>query len=293
MKYLVLGSNGFIGRYIVKELCEKAKPDDVVLGVTRNKTEEIITKNSLLNFMPYGCDLTDAESVKSLMDLYNPDVIFAFHGCATVSSPPDKIWSSNVCTTFNLLEHAPEGCRFVLASSINAKDLSTIYAVSKRTSEDLVECYTVNGLIKGVSLRLCAVAGAYNSHGVVKAVVDKFMKDDEVNLLTNSKKPITYVKEVAEKTVSVLDRFNFDKYCQLNLIPEDSIYVSDIADIVKNILKSNKKVNFSGQSWIGDKQNVYVESTLIDYKMFGHSFSDEAVEKSVRDILKLEYGVDI
>jgi nucleoside-diphosphate-sugar epimerase len=248
--------------------------------------------------MSYECDLTDAKSVKNLIDLYEPDTIFAFHGCATVSSPPDKIWIANVDTTFNLLQYAPKDCRFILASSLNAAHAKTVYASSKIASEALVECYSRQKQIKGTSVRLCAVAGAGNSHGVVKAVVDKFMdkSTDKVQLLTDSEKPFLYVVDAAQKIVSLVETGGWKPGIGevLNLCPYGNMYVSEIVSIVRKLTSIDKEASFTKQSWQGDDDIVVGYQDLPSQRVFGKIDSSPiAVEKAVKDILEQEYGVKV
>jgi nucleoside-diphosphate-sugar epimerase len=299
MRYLITGSGGFIGRYIFEELKKQSKPGDVIVGVNRSSKFDynttVFQNDSYTYNYKVRCDLENPDEVYQLMQNAKPDVIFHFAGCATVSSPPDKIWIANVDTTFNLLQYAPKGCKFILASSINAEKNNTVYAASKIAAETLVETYTSSGDVKGVSVRLCAVAGAGNSHGVVKAVIDKFMREDEVRLLTNSYKPITYVQEIAEKIVNLVDNKDiFKSYNQFNMVANDSISVSEIADIAKYLLKSNKKFTFTNTSWTGDEQYVAIRQTIEEYGIYGELMCcDEAVEKAMKDILEQEYGVKV
>lgn len=230
-----------------------------------------------------------------LADL-KPDVIFHFAGCATVSSPPDRIWSSNVDTTFNLLQHAPQGCRFILASSINAAKLDTVYSASKRSAEVLVESYSRENKVKGISVRLCAVAGAYNTHGVVKAVMEKLMRDDEVRLLTDSCKPFLYIVDAVKKIIDLqhLNTAWTSNGEVLELCPYGNISVSHIVNIAQNLIGINKKFYFSDESWLGDNDYVLYSRSLPSQKIFGDiDLSHIAVEKAIKDILKYEYGVNV
>lgn len=293
MRYLVTGAGGFIGGWLYRTLANRAEENDVVVGISR-QSDQCYDPNKPSEL--YYSKLEDPLWVRRLLSDLKPDVIFHFAGCATVSSPPDKIWSSNVDTTFNLLQYAKKGCRFILASSINAERLDTVYAASKRSAENLVEAYSRNNDINGVSVRLCAVAGAYNTHGVVKSVVDKLMKDDEVKLLTDSCKPFLYVVDAVDKIISLTtpNVMWSSNGRVLDLCPCGNMYVSGIVDIAKRLSGIDKRFYFTNESWQGDIDNVLYYPSYASDKLFGHiDLSHIAVEKAIRDILKLEYGVNV
>lgn len=293
MRYLVTGAGGFIGEWLHRTIANRAEENDIVVGISR-QADKCYDPDK--NFGLCYSELDKPQWVKRLLADLKPDVIFHFAGCATISSPPDKIWSSNVDTTFNLLQYAPKGCRFILASSINASHTNTVYAASKRSAENLVESYSRQNHIKGVSVRLCAVAGAYNTHGVVKAVVDKLMNDDEVRLLTDSCKPFLYVVDVVDKIIglkipSPLWTSNGEV---LELCPYGNVPVTYIVNTAKKLSGVDKKFYFTNESWCGDDDYVSYYPNYASEKVFGEiDSSDIAIQKAVKDILQLEYGVNI
>lgn len=295
MRYLVTGAGGFIGGWLYRTLINKAGENDVVIGITRSNEAKLCYEHGDPSGLYYS-ELEKPAWIRRLLFDLKPDVIFHFAGCATVSSPPDKIWSSNVDTTFNLLQYAPKGCRFILASSINAAILDTVYAASKRSAENLIESYSRQNHIDGVSVRLCAVAGAYNTHGVVKAVVEKLMKDNEVKLLTDSCKPFLYVRDVAEKIIGLTnpDRLWTSNGQILELCPYGNVPVTYIVNTAKKLSGIDKKFYFTNESWLGDDDYVSYYPNYASEKVFGEvDDSTIAVEKAIKDILNLEYGVTV
>ena len=98
-KIIITGINGFVGKNFLNVL-KKLSPDSQVYGVDRKfgKTDD---------FTSIKCDLTEKESVKSMLTEVLPDYIFHFAGTAF-----DKEWNNllngNVNSTLSLLESVVE-----------------------------------------------------------------------------------------------------------------------------------------------------------------------------------------
>ena len=105
-KILITGDRGFIGRNLVEYMVDKFDHNKNhqhsinILGQTR---------------------LEDFDKLKTLVQEINPEVIFHLAGIPIVKKDennPSKIIRSNIEGTLNLLEVAPQDCKFVFASTV-------------------------------------------------------------------------------------------------------------------------------------------------------------------------------
>jgi len=101
--FLVTGSTGLLGRYLVNEAGKYGK----VFGVARSKSN-------------FDCDLTKIEEVRSMIATIKPDVIL--HAAAMVDidvceNDQKNAWANNVLAVNNLLKViSPDSCMVFLSS---------------------------------------------------------------------------------------------------------------------------------------------------------------------------------
>lgn len=94
--YLVVGANGFLGSYMLKNILEKT--NDFIVAVARNI--EKVTENSRIKWI--SCDIANAVQVDELckeMEKYvNIKIIFlaAYHNPDMVEKNPQLAWNINV-----------------------------------------------------------------------------------------------------------------------------------------------------------------------------------------------------
>ena len=90
MKILITGANGFTGSHLVKYLQQNS--DLKLCCVSRNKTQD----------HDYVCDLTDYDSVNSLIQEIQPDQIYHLAGSFTNDYQVD--YANNVLSSKNILD---------------------------------------------------------------------------------------------------------------------------------------------------------------------------------------------
>lgn len=300
MKYLITGAGGFIGGYLYRRILDNAEEKDIVVGTSRkaDKCYEPGKPNGI-----YNSQLESSRWVDRLVSDLKPDVIFHFAGCATISSSAQSIWKSNVDTTLNLLDAISNVKydrfpKFILASSINARNNISPYAASKVAAEALVNAYTYQEYIVGMPIRFCAVAGAYNTHGAVRDIIRKILTVDNPEVFGNypgSKKPFLFVNDLVDIIMEITDNLNIVnslRFGSITVCPVDTISIADIINIVKKETGISKDVSFSGKTWKGDVNYVSPPDEikyLNRYSKLKPPLSYSAVEKAVRQTLEKEY----
>ena len=230
MKILVTGSTGFIGTYIVDQL---VKDGADVIAIGRSEEGELFHKKMGIPFV--GVDITKEED----FDKLPKDIEGVIH-CAGLLSidmyKPQDYLMTNTLGTFNLLEYCRktdvEKVVFAMThSNVNrATDViitedtpeqfsgpATPYIVSKIGAMKLIESYSRDYGIQGVSLRLPGVRG-YGSRfisfwkgkpeiSVFQMFVLKAMKGEPIEIWGEHKtvRDLVYVKDVVSGFIGALN----------------------------------------------------------------------------------------
>lgn len=173
-KVLVTGGVGYVGREIVRQLCDDS---GVEVHVLDNLTcgEHRLTQMDLTRFRLYRCDLRESREVKRILENVEPDVIFhlaAVHYIPACERAPCDAVAINVQGTVNLLD-AARSCRFVFASTAavyppsldaHVEDSAAlgpvdIYGYTKLHGEQYASYYHAAGRVDAVVVRLFNVVG--------------------------------------------------------------------------------------------------------------------------------------
>lgn len=287
MKYLMTGSSGVVGKYLIKELLSdpnKYSCEQIVALSRKNRYfyEDHPGKESALLLECYG-ELT--KNPLRLISQYRPSVIIHCAGIGTQASPAKDLWHANVDTTLNLLEACKvlDKVKFIYCSSIVVDhNPLNVYAASKIAGEALCRAYN-NGDFVTQIVRFPAVAGAGNKHGVVKAVIEKLLDKsiEKLNLLDNSRKPFIYAGQLAQKILQLITLSKGDIF---NFCPRNTITVEDIVKIAMMKTGLSKEVVFS------ENKHEYIEPVDVCGDIYG---SYTAIELAINDILVEDYNLVI
>jgi UDP-glucose 4-epimerase len=169
-RILVTGGNGYVGREVTSLLRESNTVCVVDLlrhgdwRVGGHGVERVVL------------DIRDGDMVDKVMTDFRPEVIVhlaAIHYIPECEAQPALTLSTNVMGTLNLLSSAPEGCRFVFASSgavyapsekpqceVSSEiGPSDIYGLSKLHGEHYVSYFARQRGLQAIILRLFNVIG--------------------------------------------------------------------------------------------------------------------------------------
>jgi UDP-glucose 4-epimerase len=264
VKALITGGDGLLGKALTNAL-QSYEVISTVAKVSRQQGISPCTLNHNIKYFEYYCALDNEAWVQCLFDSYKPDIIFHM---AAEQNTSHNCFQNNVQSTFNLIKHAPEGCRFVFASSSTVygnfsiiEDLfknqekvkarenfstqpTNAYGASKVACEALVNAYTSLGKIIGVSLRYCAIVSKESNRGLIPDIIKKLRSDSEILELwgkaPGSIKPFLHIDDTLHAALS-LGMHSTGVY---NIAPDDELSVSAVADIImqKLTIKKEKKM---------------------------------------------------
>lgn len=249
MKIFLTGSSGFIGKYLLEQLnklffCTKI----YVIQEPHIRSDKIV-------FLPGYC----RESHKfifryeeTLFKTHLNEVDFVIHlgGHSNPNIPYDKrnkVWGSNVEFTRKLLDGCENNQQFIFISSINANDTNSFYGLTKHISEELVNLYTAEKIIKGINLRLCAVGGPALTHGAIHSMIKEAKAQDVIHGYGNEPgnvKPYIHVSDVCNLIIECLGSGKTGTY---TVGTSDNISTLDIINLIQNQLGTHKPVEWVPQ----------------------------------------------
>lgn len=297
MKLLITGANGFLGSHF-KNHFEKS-----------NKVSEVLTISRKGDVTAH-IDILDEFKVRQFLREHKPDCII--HLAANPLTKldeknPTEIVQTNVIGTQNLLHYAPEGCRFLLASSIVVYgDLpnrfqehlvckpTSVYAVTKLAAEGLVNSYSSMNRVSGVSFRMCATVGKDLTHGIlmdfIRKAKDSNPKFPVLGAYPGTCKPYAHIDDI----VSAFELLMFDRSKingVYNACPSDEITAFQMANIVLNELKISKEIEFLGNEtiWKGDNKLIQASSANLETLGWNRKYqtSKDAVIKTIKEHINL------
>jgi UDP-glucose 4-epimerase len=314
MKVLVTGATGFLGQRLVADLLMSGSYE----LITMSKKPIFATRTK-----HYCCDLgfTNPDSkhysfFHKVCKSERPDVIFHLAGnplSRLDEQSPHSILVDNIIGTQKVLHYAPEGCRVVLASTVIVygdwllkdnpdaqyeesckTDPTSVYGMTKRAAESLVEIYTSSERINGVSLRLCATIGPNLTHGVIKDFMTK-LKSSSTHLeilgdAPGSTKPYCHIDDA----ISALKLVGFsDLSGEFNVVPDDTITIEKLAYCVMDNFNIQKPIKWLGEgaNWKGDNRAIQISNEKLKNAGWNPKFSKS--EDAIKNVVCSFYDENI
>ena len=254
MKVLVTGAAGFIGAFLCKKLLETR--NDIIIGIDNLtdyydvslKEERLKMLSPFKNFTFIKGDLADKPFIDKLFKDNNFDIVVNLAAQAGVRysiDHPDVYIQSNIIGFYNILE----ACRYhpvnhlVYASSSSVYGGNTkipfstddkvdnpvsLYAATKKSNELLAHAYSKLYNIPTTGLRFFTVYGPMGRPDMAYfSFTNKLIKGDTIEIFNfgNCKRDFTYVDDIVDGIIKVMDKAPFKKDGEDGLpIPPYKVY---------------------------------------------------------------------
>lgn len=263
MKILVIGGSGFLGSHLVDSLLLK-KNSVTVLDLEKSNW---LSKNQKF----IKADITNLKDVLKFTKGF--DIIYHCAALADLdkaSKDPLKTVTANILGTVNILEACKINKikKFIFASTIYVKSLrGGFYRCSKEACENYIKEYSNIYNLKYAILRYGSIYGPRSGleNGLYK-IIYKALKTKKLvyNGNKNTIREYVHVKDVADISRDIIDK-KFDN-STIVVTGQETLKVKDLLIMIKEILGSNYKIQYSKKNLNSmEKTNHYI-STPYSYK---------------------------
>lgn len=299
-RVLITGATGFLGRNLHEALRER---DDIecVVGASKNQSAYRGPSDYILQG-----DLTSYNDARHIFDKSRPNLIYHLAADASVANSSMDMIRTNMKIMENMLECCTNNPRFIFASSTtvygphpggsasrhqehHVRRPNSLYGVSKVLCEEILNQYTRDGVVSGLSLRFCAMVGRHMiNHGLLRDVILKLGgPDDTLKLLgeePGSHKPYLNIEDAVKAMLLFSIRNNHTG--AINVVNDDYLSVKEVAEVAMKEMGVFKDIEWQGKKslWKGDDQRVWVSNYFAKQNGWQPTYSSsrEAIQHAMR-----------
>lgn len=219
---LVIGSDGFVGKYLCNFLREKGQ-DIIYFDIKRDKSEDA----RFTDFATFKFDKTFllAWEVGGAKYLYRDDIQLG-----------QLTWNLNILTnTIPQISEKP----FLFMSSPFAENCDTVYGVTKRLGEVWSELYPTGRICRLWNVYGVVEEPSIRSH-VISDFVSQALKNKQINMLTTGveQRQFIHIKDVCTALLEIIESDSQEIY---DISSFEWIKIIDIADIIAK--ETGAKIN--------------------------------------------------
>lgn len=219
-KVIVTGANGFVGRYLLRELC---RLNYEVYSIVRNTEEKLKSIENLNTHIVY-CDMEDISRLKEVIraDDYECFYHLAWSGSSGADREKYEVQFLNAKYCVDAAKVASDlGCkRFVGAGSVtelmyeeylkqdgSKPEMVTCYAVGKIAAEYMTKCICTE---RGIDFLWGYISNFYGAEdttqNIINYLIDNYAKGISPELTNgNQKADFIYVSDVARALVTIAE----------------------------------------------------------------------------------------
>jgi len=287
MKYFIVGGAGFVGSNLAKAILIKDKDADITIydNFSSGKEQHLASVADRVKIIR-----KDVEDIASLIvAMKGSDIVYHLAANPDISKAVDipylDFWKGTYLTN-NILEAVrvngikrlffssgsgvygqPRGYEEVYENYSPLLPVSP-YGASKLASEAMISAYCHMFGISATAFRFANLVGDNQTHGVGHAFIHKLMDNPkELTILGNGKQTKSYLHvEDAIRAMQLVENAEFPGYTYFNVATKDSLTVTEIADMVVDIMElKDVSFKYTGGStgWNGDVPIIKLNSNKI------------------------------
>ncbi len=251
--YVVIGANGFIGSYVVKNILNKTKENILALGcnITDWHNERVTIQN---------CDITNPEDVKKINDklVIEKDLkgifLAAYHHPDAVKNNPRIAWNVNITALAYCLNAWPRFNSLIYVSTemvYGACDINyrfkeddkvgpvNLYGRHKVIAESIVLGYGYNVVRFPFVIGRSLLADKFHFYD---EIIEKVKSGQNMEMFVDSYKTALDFDTATSLVIDLLEKYNEDIPSILNIAGDDilSKYEIGLNIIQKNGLDTSK-----------------------------------------------------
>mgnify|MGYP003298536044 CR=1 FL=1 len=289
--YLVVGANGFLGTYILKNILEKTEDD--IVAVARN----IENKNEDSRIKWVSCDITDFTKVDYLCEMLEQyteiKAVFlaAYHNPDLVEKYPQIAWNTNVtCLSYFVNKLRNVKCLFypstdsVYGNSMDGyhfreeDDLNPVntYGKQKCVAEKVVLGYGYN--VVRYPFLIATSLSPVKKH-FYDAIVEKLSSGQEMEMFVDSLRSSMSFDTGASLLIDLMENYSEKIPKKLNICGDDDLSKYDIGLMIAKKLGVNSKLIRPAS--ICDSNNIFeakrAQSTLMDNSKLKETLGIESI----------------
>ena len=279
MKILVVGGAGFIGRQIVRSAVSFGF--DVAVFDQTQFTDELVKCDS------YVGDVCVPGALENVIPKF--DVVFHLAGVADIEysrHEPLETIKANLIGSANVVDAcARYKKRLMFGSTLYVNSThGSFYAVTKKSTEEIINVYSKEKGLKFTSLRYGSLYGpeAQDWNGI-KSIVREIVVNKTLNYNGTGEELREYihVSDAARMSLKVIDDHYINK--AVTITGTQTLSVSHVIKMVQEIYGVDAEVNFNSESDIKSHYNItpyhYKEKTALklvdnEYIDFGQGLLD-------------------
>lgn len=275
--YLITGVNGYIGNNLALNLLREG---NIVIGVGRLEAPKLNPSNK--NFKYINSDLTDIGFI-SKIDKFEFNGVFhlASQQPSNKSITYDDYYRSNVLSTIILLNYFNKKKIdfFLYTSTIsifgnNSNEIidestkpnpTNYYGLTKFIAESIIHIESRNYDSKLIICRLQSVFGKDDGYGIVNTFYESIVKNECIEIFSNGtiSRNLLLLNDVIKVLMTISKDFNkVENFEIFNIASNNSMKTLEIANFIKNHLKSNSKINCIEKKYMFD-WDVFVSNKKV------------------------------
>jgi len=285
MKYLIIGSKGFVGSKL---------------------QEYLISKGNIVKGADVVVDYLNQENY-FLIDASNSDFKFLFEkekfdiciNCSGAASVPDSInnplrdYFLNTVNVFKILSAIKDyqtNCKFINLSSaavygnpleLPVKEASGVkplspYGIHKQQSEEICKEFYTFFNIQTCSLRIFSAYGEGLRKQLFWDLYKKSLDKKTIDLFGtgNESRDFIYIDDLI-KAIELVSRSNYFKGEAINIANGKEVYIKDCVSVFYRLFDSDLDYRFSGNSRKGDPNNWVADITILESLGYKQEYSIE------------------